>query len=837
VSIHRVLFCLLTVTGMASLWAQQSTTTSLTITTSPTGGRFLVDGQSYVSSAVFSWVIGSKHIIQVLQDQVPGGFDPTTIATNAYLAQFPSCYRLFNNWTDSSGQVTPIDDTSPVITVTADPALSQLIANYNEYCLVFINFYGENPPAWPNTCAVNSPVSTPLPEGIVWATSGPLAAACYWNNVARYVLVPSASTLVVFASPGWLFQQWDLPGGTLTGPVNTITVSDTGGLLKFTLVPDFVQGERVRFLTAPPGLHVVVDHELIPTITESDTTIFSQCAENEMAPPPMAPFPAAMPTLCNGDFDFLAGSTHTVVAPPLQFDSSGTPWVFGSFTGAVNSAGAYTVPSQPDLVTANFLPGAAIFWTTIPSGLKLTVDGVSTKSGGAYWGVYSTHSLSAPLQQRDANNKVWDFQSWSDGGGATHNFTVPATAVNGGVLLVATFVYDAAASANNLLTVQSSPPGLTLQVNGQPCVTPCTVSEPTGTKVPIAASPTLTSGPGTKYLFQGWSDMGAPDHQVTLNTDTTVTATYSTEYLLTASASPADGGTFIASPLSADGFYNAGAAVTLTEQPASDYRFSQWAGGLSGTAATGTVSMQEPVQVTGYFQKQADTPGVFVQNAAGQTPLPVVASGSLISIFGANLAPSLLVGPTDPVSQTLNGVAVTTSGRILPLMFVSPGQINAVLPSGLAPGDYDMTISWAGNPDILTSFTVVRDAPGLLTNPVNNRNYALALHQDGSLITPSEPALPGETVTLLGTGFGPLTLPCIDGFPAPPSPTNPLVDPVSVSLGGTVLTPAWAGAAPGYVGLVSVRIAIGNTVPTGTTLDLAATVNGVSSNTVLLPIQ
>jgi len=68
-------------------------------------------------------------------------------------------------------------------------------------------------------------------------------------------------------------------------------------------------------------------------------------------------------------------------------------------------------------------------------------------------------------------------------------------------------------------------------------------------------------------------------------------------------------------------------------------------------------------------------------------------------------------------------------------------------------------------------------------------------------------------------------------------PANPLVDPVSLSLGGTPLTPSWAGAAPGYVGLDAVQFPITSAVPAGATLDLTVTVNGVSSNTVQLPIQ
>jgi uncharacterized protein (TIGR03437 family) len=195
------------------------------------------------------------------------------------------------------------------------------------------------------------------------------------------------------------------------------------------------------------------------------------------------------------------------------------------------------------------------------------------------------------------------------------------------------------------------------------------------------------------------------------------------------------------------------------------------------------------------------------------------------------------MGPTDPVSQTLDGVVVTSAGYIFPLLYVSPNQINAYLPIGMTPGDYDLDISSMSGPEILTSFTVARNAPGLLTNLVDNIYYALALHQDGSLITPTAPARIGETITLLGTGFGPLTLPYIEGFPAPATPQNPLVDPVSVSLGGSTLTPVWSGAASGYIGLVSVQVTLNSTVPTGTTLQLTASVNGVTSNTVLLPVQ
>jgi uncharacterized protein (TIGR03437 family) len=47
--------------------------------------------------------------------------------------------------------------------------------------------------------------------------------------------------------------------------------------------------------------------------------------------------------------------------------------------------------------------------------------------------------------------------------------------------------------------------------------------------------------------------------------------------------------------------------------------------------------------------------------------------------------------------------------------------------------------------------------------------YAWA-HADGSLVTPGDPANPGETIVLYTTGLGPVTVDVPDGFPAPSNP-------------------------------------------------------------------
>jgi len=223
-----------------------------------------------------------------------------------------------------------------------------------------------------------------------------------------------------------------------------------------------------------------------------------------------------------------------------------------------------------------------------------------------------------------------------------------------------------------------------------------------------------------------------------------------------------------------------------------------------------------------------------VRNAAAETPESGLAPGSIIAIYGSSLGPAPTVGPHSPLAQSLAGVTVRVADRILPLFFVSPEQINAQLPSGLTAGDYSLTVHWDGHDDVKASFQVVRNAPGLFTQPVGGLQYALATHPNGTLVTPEEPALPGETITLFGTGFGPYRGNAPDGFAVPQTLILPLADPVTILSGGLSLDPVFAGAAQGEVGVVVIRFQIPEAA--ASPMELVVTANGKHSNAVVIPI-
>jgi uncharacterized protein (TIGR03437 family) len=223
-----------------------------------------------------------------------------------------------------------------------------------------------------------------------------------------------------------------------------------------------------------------------------------------------------------------------------------------------------------------------------------------------------------------------------------------------------------------------------------------------------------------------------------------------------------------------------------------------------------------------------------IMNGAAQTPGTSVAPGSVISIFGQSLANVVQVGPTNPAAQSIAGTTVTINNSILPLLFVSPTQINAQLPSSLPEGTYLLEVQNTGQPEISGTLTVARDAPGLFSYAAGSTAYAMAFHADGSLVTTSSPAVAGETISFLGTGFGPYQTPVLDGF-FPPNPAPATSDSVALSVGGQAVT-STSTAAPGFTGVAQTQFQVPTALASGG-VPLSVSINGTDSNSVTLPTQ
>ena len=156
-----------------------------------------------------------------------------------------------------------------------------------------------------------------------------------------------------------------------------------------------------------------------------------------------------------------------------------------------------------------------------------------------------------------------------------------------------------------------------------------------------------------------------------------------------------------------------------------------------------------------------------IVNAASFAPpgLPngSIARGSIFSIFGRDLGPTDSPPLAFPLQTTLGGVSVEVCQdgncvAAIPL-FVSPGQINAVMPSNAPLGEVSIRVTYNGQAGNFSPGTVAASSLGIFT--VNSAGFGPGIVQN-FLAQDNQPlnsaiatAKPGQVVTLWGTGLGP----------------------------------------------------------------------------------
>ncbi len=91
------------------------------------------------------------------------------------------------------------------------------------------------------------------------------------------------------------------------------------------------------------------------------------------------------------------------------------------------------------------------------------------------------------------------------------------------------------------------------------------------------------------------------------------------------------------------------------------------------------------------MQSQALGSVAAVVNANGFQPGPV-APGTVVSLFGSNMAPRAAVASSSPWPKVLELTSVFINGVAVPLAYVSPTQINAQVPSETKPGQATVTV-------------------------------------------------------------------------------------------------------------------------------------------------
>jgi uncharacterized protein (TIGR03437 family) len=216
----------------------------------------------------------------------------------------------------------------------------------------------------------------------------------------------------------------------------------------------------------------------------------------------------------------------------------------------------------------------------------------------------------------------------------------------------------------------------------------------------------------------------------------------------------------------------------------------------------------EEVKLRGRAPRGIDS----VVNAASFTP--ALAAGSLVTLFGEELAPEEQTAAGSPLPQEMNGTSLSVNGQPLPLLFVSPHQINAQLPYGIL-GRVMLQLR-RGDEFTDVPVTVRSSAPSIFRVPAGLRRYAAILRAvDYSLVLPGRPVKAGEYIMIYLTGLGEVDGIIGAGESAPIDGLRRTLSTVEVQIGDQKLMSSFAGLAPGYVGVYQVNVRVPDDAPDG----------------------
>jgi hypothetical protein len=527
----------------------------------------------------------------------------------------PAYYDFQYGLTTSYGSTTP---ETPVGTVSEDAAVATTIRELQpgttyHYRLVTNNQgdgdYGlDQTFTTPKTPALTV---THAGSGSGTVTSSPAGISCPETCFAEYE-PDTPVTLTATPKPGSTFVGWEGSGCSGTG-----TCQVTLGLDK---------AVTAKFQQLPVTLTVALSGSGSGSVESSPDGI-------------------ACPGTCSHAYE--PDLPVTLTATPV----SGSTFVGWSGAGCSGTSTCQVTMSSEMTVTAKFEKLQALNVSIVGSGVgsvESSPSGIAcpgTCSHAYEPGTQATLTATAAAGSRFAG---WEGSGCSGTGTCQITMTSEMAVTAKFEKLQALNVSIAGSGAGS---VESSPSGIA-------CPGTCSNAYPPGTQV------TLTPVASAGSRFVGWEGSGCSGTgtcQITMSTDTAVTATFEKLQVLTVSLAGSGAGSVesspsgIACPGTCSNTYQPGTRVTLTPVTSAGSRFAGWEG--SGCSGTGTcqVTMSTDSAVTAMFEK----PPVLSVSTTEKLP-PATPFEQQLPVQPLS-PPASFKAPTSAASVYLAGTRITTT--------------------------------------------------------------------------------------------------------------------------------------------------------------------------------
>jgi len=217
---------------------------------------------------------------------------------------------------------------------------------------------------------------------------------------------------------------------------------------------------------------------------------------------------------------------------------------------------------------------------------------------------------------------------------------------------------------------------------------------------------------------------------------------------------------------------------------------------------------------------------------------------SFISIYGQNLSyVTKAIGVSDigaggilPWSLTGTNVGVLINLIPADVYYVSPGQVNVLIPPSLIPGPALVELENDGIYGPPIQIVLSAAAPVLFQS---DPTTVIATHGNGPPVTSIAPAQPGEVVVLYATGLGPTAPAALPNQVAQSAAWIVDIADFRLFLNGSAVDPhsvLYAGVTPGYAGLFQINLRLPDNCPANPQIQVGFS-NQMSPAGLILPVE
>jgi uncharacterized protein (TIGR03437 family) len=285
--------------------------------------------------------------------------------------------------------------------------------------------------------------------------------------------------------------------------------------------------------------------------------------------------------------------------------------------------------------------------------------------------------------------------------------------------------------------------------------------------------------------------------------------------------------------------------VPIWLRPPSDFIWQrspfQLASGGAGLIESAGIDYMLPYWMARYYGLQE---AIVVQSAAA--PIGIVAPDSLAAMFGSNLASTTQQATSLPLPTSLGGVTVTVQDAAgmtasLRLLYVSPTQINFLVPSGLATGVAIFTIRDGTRPAQTATAAVGQVAPALFSMDGSGSGIAAAT---ALRVNAGNPSLQAPVPLFDCTSLPCKAVPVNLGIDTPVYLTlygtgirNSTSGDVQVTINGIIVPILFAGAQPDFAGLDQINVPLPLSLRGAGVVNIVLSAGRRRANTVTVAIQ